>query len=292
MSLFPAQIGPLLDTTKSALTADQVNLMLVVIVFVVAAQTVQSWRYSVSMDKLRGALDGGFQSVRADQRDSDKGVGKLADAVERFSGKMMEAIEGFARRINLLGQQMDAGFEATASVIDSMDRRLVEADRLAVERNRQVLDAVRKAGEDAVLHINAHIDGVVQRMNESLDLAAAGVRQAVGEGVESLLKKQDEPSEALVLWGEARTELVALRGVVGQLGDILEEFRKVKHVQSIDTVPTADAVGGHLVGGAAADDSHPGPVGQPDAPGDRVLHQHPDGRQPVGDSDAQPTSVG
>lgn len=297
---FTAQIGPILEATKTALTADQINLMLVVIVVVVAAQTFQAWRYSISMDKLRWSVDGGFQSARADQHAGNHSVNKLAGTVEIFTDKMMQTVEGFVQRMTRIGQQMDAGFEATATTITAMQQRLDEAAKAAARDSEKVITEVRASADQTAVQINLHtaqkLGALAESLVESLDVAAAGVRQAVGDGVDSLLKRQDDTDaevgqlretaqQMVVIWSGVDSKLTDMRGemvgkhefdvLAGRLDDILKEVRMVMNVQSIAKVQAADVVGGDPVGGAAVDsDSHPCPVGQPDAHRDLVLHEH------------------
>jgi len=302
MIWYSAQLGPIIEATKTALTADQINLMLVVIVFVVAAQTIQAWRYSASIDKFRGSVDIGFNMNRTDQRDGNQNVSKLAETVETFSGRMVEITEGFAKRMNVLGQQMDAGFSATASVIDGMRVRFDDADKTASFRNEQVITAVRDAGDHVIDDVSRHVDGGLDKLAAavagSLDGSAASVRQSVGEGVDSVLLRHDKQDAELgtlretaaqiaALWGGVDSKLSTLRdemvgkheldALAGQLGEILIEIRKVKNVQPQILEVAADVAGSLVAGGAAAGDGHSSPVGRPDASGDLVLHQHADG---------------
>lgn len=312
---FPAQIGALSETAATALEADRINLMLVAMVIVVAAQTFQAWRYSVSMDKLRGTMDGGFQSARTDQHDSNQSINKLAEVIDRFSGKMMETVESFARRVNLLGQQMDAGFEATSATITAMQQRLEETAKASAKDSEKVMQAVVAAADKTAVQINLHtaqkLDALAETLAGGLDATAASVREVVSGGVDSLLKRQDDTDAELgllretsaqmaVIWGGVDSKLTAMRGemvgkhefdvLAGRLDDILNEVRKVKDVQSIEVVQAADAVGGLPVGGAAADNAHPSPVGQPDPSRDLVLDQH--AASGDGLSGGEPAAVG
>lgn len=312
MSLFPAQIGPIVETTKAALTADQINLVLVLMFSVVFAMVFQAWRYSASMDKLRGSVETGFNYARTEQRDSTVNVGKLADSVEAFSGRMVEITEGFAKRMNTLGQQMDAGFAATSTVIDGMRQHLEAADKTANLRNEQILKAVRDAGDKVVGDVSRHVDTALDTLANtlagSLDVSAAGVRDAMGGSLEAILARFDVAdglketfTQMVAVWRDVEKALAALRGqmvgkdelasVMALLDNILKEIREVNNVQSNPSVEAAagDSAGAVVAGGlVAASDGHPSSVsgGQPADPNrDRVLDQHAGGERDGGDLD-------
>lgn len=310
MSLFPAQIGPITEATKAALTADQINLVLVLMFSVVFAMVFQAWKYGGSVDKLRGSMETSFNYARTEQRDSTVSMSKLADSVEAFSVRMVEITEGFARRVNTLGQQMDSGFAATSTVIDGMRQNLEAADKTANLRNEQLMKAVRDAGDkvtgDVSRHVDTALDTLTTTLAGNLDASAAGVREIVGGSLETLLARfdvadglKDTFTQMVAVWRDVEKALAALRGelagkdelasVMALLDQILKEIREVKDVQSQSDMEAAagDPAGAGSAGGLApAGDGHPSPVGggQPADPDrDRVLDQHAGG---VGSLDA------
>lgn len=322
MRLFFSQLEPLTEATKAALSADQINLLLVVMGLVVLGMVFQAWFYSSAINRLRGSVETGFNHARTDQRDGNSSVSKLAEAVETFSGRMVEITEGFAKRMNTLGQQMDAGFAATSTVIDGMRQHLEDADKTANLRNEQILKAVRDASDKVVGDVSRHVDTALDKLANavagSLDVSAAGVKDAVNGALESLLQRLDTRDETLAqmvaVWRDVQKALETLRGqmvgqdelasVVALLDELLTEVKKVNDAQPNLNMETAAGDVAGAAGGVNAADGHTSSVGRgepADTSRDLVLDQYADGGSPAGerraggdlpDDSRQPDSVG
>ncbi|MCU0464047.1 MAG: hypothetical protein MUF38_05720 [Anaerolineae bacterium] len=242
------------EISTGILTADHINALFFVVGLVILATVVKDFLLANAVNNLRKSIENGLggqrktiesglanqrQTIetglsdqREDIRDSNKAVLKLAEMIDTLSKKWVETTDSLAAR---LSKSIESGFTTTVSRLGAVNEQMLAHERDAANRAARLEAKLREAVDDVTRTQSAQAVLIGDRVSETIDAAAGGLRSALAAEIESLALRHDATDqrlESLKTLCETASGLLAETAV--QLQGLRSESARASEVQRVN----------------------------------------------------------
>lgn len=297
------------EISNGILTADHINALFFVVGLVILATVIKDFILASAVNNLRKTIENGLggqrktiedgmANQRDDMREANKGVLKLADMIGTLSDKWVQTTDSLAARLN---KSIESGFTTTVSRLGAVNEQMLAHERDAALRAARIEAKVREGVDDVTRFMTVQTVLVGDRVSETIDSAAGGLRSALMAELETLGQRYDATDERLEaiktlcetasnLLAQYALELQSFRSEAARASDVqrvnvsLEDI--IRRMNDVQAMELGGADGALVRAGVA--DGLAGGVG--DGAGSRgagkpgLLDQHADGGGAGGDS--------